>query len=303
MHAIQLAEGRSEADVLSVLASLETHSEHPLAQAVLEYATARAALPVPLDDFRAKPGLGIAGTVNGSRALLGSAQFMLTEGVGMECFAAFTTESAEHARSVVYLALDGLAVAALSLADSIKTDAGAAVAALRAAGLQVIILSGDQAATVQAVARQVGVDDYHGGLLPQDKLAIIKQLQQQGRKVAMAGDGINDAPALAQADVGIAMGGGIDIAIDSAAVVLPQGDLQAIVRARLLSRATMRNIRQNLFFAFVYNFLGVPLAAGVFYPWLGILLSPMLASAAMSLSSVSVIANALRLRHIKLDRE
>jgi heavy metal translocating P-type ATPase len=300
VQGLQAAPGSDEDTVLRHVASLESLSEHPLAQAILRYTAARGITPSAVADFRAHDGLGVSGSVASVPLLLGSLRHMQSAGVDVACFDAFIADSAKRAQTVTYLAVAGQAAGVLALADPVKAGAADAVKQLRAAGVRVVMLSGDNAATAQAVASAVGIEEYHGGLLPQDKLSILKKLQQEGHRVAMAGDGINDAPALAQADVGIAMGGGTDIAMQSAGIVLPKGDLEAIVRARTLSRLTMRNIRQNLFFAFIYNFLGVPLAAGVFYPWLGWLLSPMIASAAMSFSSVSVISNALRLRHADL---
>ncbi|HEY8025133.1 MAG TPA: heavy metal translocating P-type ATPase [Burkholderiaceae bacterium] len=301
IQAVQVADGGNEESVLRYVASLETLSEHPLGRAILRYTSGRGIVPAAVSDFRAHNGLGVSGLIDGLPVLLGSLRQMQDAHVDVSSFDVFAADCARYAHTLVYVATAGRAAGALSLADPVKPGAADAVRQLRASGVRVVMLTGDNAATAEAVARTVGIEEYHAGLLPQDKLALLKQLQIDGHRVAMAGDGINDAPALAQADVGIAMGSGTDIAMQSAGVVLPKGDLAAIVRARTLSRLTMRNIRQNLFFAFVYNFLGVPLAAGVFFPWLGWLLSPMIASAAMSFSSVSVITNALRLRHADLD--
>jgi P-type E1-E2 ATPase len=225
---------------------------------------------------------------------------MTDHAINLEQLDKRATELKQLGHTVMFLAVDGKAAGLISVADSIKTTSLQAIQELQQSGIRIIVLTGDNRITAQAVATQLGLSEVHADVLPADKYGFIQQLQKEGRVVAMAGDGINDAPALAQADVGIAMGTGTDVAMNSAHVVLVKGDLRGIVKARSLSQHTMKNIRQNLFFAFAYNFIGVPIAAGVLYPWFGILLSPMIASAAMSLSSVSVISNALRLRHSKL---
>jgi heavy metal translocating P-type ATPase len=287
------------ASAMACIAALESGSEHALARALVRHAAAEGAA-VKAEDFTALRGQGVSARVEGKDCLLGSAQLMEQRQIDLAPFAGFTLR--HSGRSIVYLAVGGEAACALALSDRLRPEAVAAILALRAAGLRIAVLSGDREGAVRAIAQEAGIDEFHAQLLPQDKRALIAKWKAQGLRVAMAGDGINDAPALAEAHVGIAMGGGNDIAIESADIVLPQSDLRALVRARILARATMRNIRQNLFFAFAYNFLGMPLAAGVFFPLLGWLLNPMIASAAMSLSSVSVIANALRLRHASLEK-
>ena len=300
---IAWAEAVDRTRALNSIAAIEAHSEHALASALSRYVQAQGANgnAMPAEGFTALRGLGVSARIGGQDCVLGSRRLLVERGIDIGAFDGFATHN--DGRSVVYLALGGKAMCALALSDQLKPDAADTVAALLAAGVHVVLLSGDRRSAVQAAAKQAGIDEYHAELLPQDKRALIEEWKAAGRCVAMAGDGINDAPALAEAQVGIAMGNGTDIAIESADIVLPHGDLRAILRARRLAKATMRNIRQNLFFAFVYNFLGVPLAAGVFFPWLGWLLNPMIASAAMSLSSVSVIANALRLRHVRLEND
>jgi P-type Cu2+ transporter len=242
------------------------------------------------------PGKGVRGTIDGKAVLLGNARLMEDEHVDLASVAAQFEALQARGQTVMVLAVGGRVAGYLGVADPIKATTPEAIQILRDSGVRIVMLTGDNLVTAAAVGRQLGLDEAKAGVLPQEKYKHVQALQQQGRIVAMAGDGVNDAPALAQANVGIAMGTGTDIAMASARVVLVKGDLRGIARARLLSERTMRNIRQNLFFAFVYNFLGVPIAAGVLYPWFGLLLSPMIASAAMSASSVSVIGNALRLR-------
>jgi heavy metal translocating P-type ATPase len=288
-----------EADVLSYAAALERASEHPLARAILEQAAAHAAPELAVSGFESVTGQGVRGVVAGVDAAFGNEALMHSCGVQLP--AASGSDSAlavarAAGETLMFLALKGAYAGFIGVADPVKPHAQQAVAQLKAEGLRLVLLTGDNAAAATVVARYTGIDDVQAGVLPQDKFRHIQALQQQGRVVAMAGDGINDAPALAQAEVGIAMGTGTDIAINSAGIVLLRGDLRGIIAARRLSRRTMRNIRQNLWFAFVYNIVGVPLAAGVLYPAAGILLSPMIAGAAMAASSVSVIANALRLR-------
>jgi Cu+-exporting ATPase len=267
-------------------------SEHPLAEAIVAGALERGLTLSKVDQFQAMPGRGVAGIVDGRKVLVGNtmpvelrerAQALLADG-----------------QTVVYVNMDGRPDALLGMTDPIKLSAVEAIEKLHAAGLRIVMLTGDNRATAEVVATKLGIDEVRAEVRPDEKAEEVAKLQAQGRVVAMAGDGINDAPALARAQVGIAMGTGTDIAIESASITLVRGDLRGIVRARVLSRSTMRNIRQNLFFAFVYNTIGVPVAAGVLYPFFGLLLSPMIASAAMTFSSVSVIANALRLRRLAL---
>ncbi|HTS81781.1 MAG TPA: heavy metal translocating P-type ATPase [Myxococcaceae bacterium] len=299
VHAVA---GATERDVLGLAASVETGSEHPLAAAILDGARSRGLSLEPVTDFRAQPGRGARGRV-GTREVVVDREAMGPEGTsGAAELVSLARSWRERGRTVAFVAIDGRSAGALAIEDPIKESARAALADLGREGIRVVIATGDHASTAQSVARSLGIDEVHAGLLPGEKAALVAGLQKAGRVVAMAGDGVNDAPALAQADVGIAMGTGTDVAMQSAGVTLVSGDLRGVVRARRLSRATVRNIRQNLAFAFGYNVLGVPVAAGVLYPLLGWLMSPMLASAAMSLSSVSVIGNALRLRRVELSR-
>jgi Cu+-exporting ATPase len=290
----------SEDEVLRLAASLETASEHPLATAVVAAARERGLRIVPAVDFQSVTGQGVSGTVEGHTLKLGNQTLLSTANVDTAALTARAEELRRRGQTVMFLAVDGRAAGLIGVADPIKESTPEAISTLRSAGLRVVMLTGDSRVTAEAVAGQLGLDEIHAEVQPQQKNAIIRRLQQEGRIVAMAGDGVNDAPALAQADVGIAMGTGTDVAIESAGITLLKGDLRGIVRARRLSHATMRNIRENLFFAFIYNGVGVPIAAGVLYPVFGLLLSPMIAAAAMSFSSVSVIANALRLRRVKL---
>jgi Cu+-exporting ATPase len=286
-----------ERTLLSVAAGLERSSEHPLAAAILEGAKSRGAAPGEISEFQSLSGRGIAGRWRGKRVALGNDQLMQEQGAEAGALRDRVEALRASAKTVMFVALEGKLAGVLAIADPIKDTTPAALRDLHADGLEIIMLTGDSAATAKAVASHLAIDEVIAGVLPQDKAAAIKRLQAQGKRVAMAGDGINDAPALAQAEVGIAMGNGTDIAIESAKVTLVKGDLRGIVRARHLSRAAVANIRQNLWFAFLYNSLGVPVAAGILYPLWGVLLSPMLAALAMSFSSVSVIGNALRLRH------
>ncbi len=288
--------GMDEKDLLRLVASLERVSEHPLAAAIVRGAEERGIATTEVTDFRSVTGKGVVGTVDGRTVAIGNAALLADLGATADAMAARADELRRNGETVMFVAVDGTAAALIGVADRIKATTGEAIRALHAEGLRIVMLTGDNRVTAEAVARAVGIDAVEAEVLPEQKAEVIKRLQAEGRRVAMAGDGINDAPALAQADVGIAMGTGTDVAMESAGVTLVQGDLRGIVRARRLSRATMRNIRQNLFFAFVYNVLGVPVAAGVLYPFFGLLLSPMIASAAMTFSSVSVIGNALRLR-------
>jgi P-type Cu+ transporter len=293
--------GETEDRVVRLVASLERGSEHPLAAAIVEAAEANHIPLIPADGFRSLTGRGVVGTIGGHEVAAGNESLLEEMGVPLlERLHPKADEMRRNGQTVVYAAVDGEAVGLLGIADPVKAEAAAAIDDLRGEGLRVVMLTGDNETTAQAVARQVGISDFEAGVLPDHKAEVVKKLQQQERVVAMAGDGINDAPALAQAQVGIAMGTGTDVAMESAGITLLKGDLQALVRARRLSRAVMRNIKQNLFFAFVYNSLGVPIAAGILYPKFGILLSPIIAAAAMSFSSVSVISNALRLRTAKL---
>jgi Cu+-exporting ATPase len=290
----------SEEKLLLLAVGLEKASEHPLAEAIIQGAVERQIKTVEATEFESHTGKGVSGVVNGVKVLLGN--LMLMDDFSIET--STHTDRAEEMRSigqtVIYVAADGTLAGLLAVADPIKESTPAAIQQLHEEGLRIVMLTGDNRATAEAVAGRLNIDEVVAEVLPDEKAAVIKRFQEDGRMVAMAGDGINDAPALAQAHVGIAMGTGTDVAMESAGVTLVKGDLTGIVRARKLSNATMANIRQNLFFAFIYNSLGVPIAAGVLYPFFGILLSPIIAAAAMSLSSVSVIANALRLRHMKI---
>ena len=292
-------DGGDGAESLRLAASLERGSEHPLAAAVVAAAEARGLALAPAADFRSHTGRGLTGTVEGRTLVLGNAVLLEQQGVDAAPLAALAAGEQAEGRTVLLLAVDGGPRALLSAADTLKASAREAVRDLQAEGLRVVMLTGDGRTAAEAVARALGIDRFEAEVLPERKAEVVQALQREGRRVAMAGDGVNDAPALAAAQVGIAMGTGTDVAIQSAGVTLVKGDLRGIVRARRLSRATVSNIRQNLFWAFFYNALGIPIAAGVLYPWLGWLLSPMLAAAAMSLSSVTVIANALRLRHAR----
>ena len=288
-----------DAEILGLVASLERASEHPLAQAIVSGAERRGSALAPVEDFTSITGKGVLGTIKGRQVAAGSAAFMETVGVPKGALEKADALRAEG-KTVLFAAVDGKYAALIAVADPIKETTAEAVKSLKAQGVRIVMLSGDSRKTAEAVGRHLGIDEVMGEVLPEEKLEKVKALQADGRKVAMAGDGINDAPALAQADVGIAMGTGTDVAIESAAVTLVKGDLRAIVKAIRLSHATMRNVRQNLFFAFFYNALGVPLAAGILYPFFGLLLSPMFAGAAMAMSSVSVVTNALRLRRTQL---
>jgi len=294
------ADDMSEAEILALAAGLERGSEHPLAAAILAGAAARGVAPSSVDAFRSLTGRGVIGEAGGRRVALGNARLLEELGIDAGELGKRAEALREEGQTVMFLSAGDAVVGILGVADPVKASAPQAIRALRGEGLRVVMVTGDSAATARAVARALGLDDVIAEVLPERKAEIVRRFQAEGRVVAMAGDGVNDAPALAAADVGIAMGTGTDVAMESAGVTLVQGDLGGIVRARRLSRATMRNIRQNLAWAFVYNLLGVPVAAGVLYPLAGLLLSPMLASAAMSLSSVSVIANSLRLRRLPL---
>jgi Cu+-exporting ATPase len=290
----------SEADVLRLAAGLEQASEHPLAAAIVSGARARGLEPPSVSDFDSVTGRGVTGKVEGQALLLGNAGLLTDRGIDVGTVAGRAGELRNQGQTVMFVAVDGRLAGTISVADPIKASTAEAVGLLHADGLRLVMLTGDSAVTARAVASRLKIDEVVAEVLPQQKRDIVRRLQSEGRVVAMAGDGINDAPALAEAAVGIAMGTGTDVAIESAGITLVSGDLRAIARARRLSRATMRNIRQNLFLAFVYNAIGVPVAAGVLYPFTGLLISPIWASAAMTFSSVSVIANALRLRRVEL---
>ncbi len=301
-HLVAVAglDGNDDAEALRLAASLERGSEHPLAGAIVRAAEERGLPLSPVEGFSSETGRGVRGTVEGRMVGLGNPAFFERRGVDSSALAARAESERSEGRTVVFLAVDGEPRALLSVADPVKSSAPEAIRDLRAGGLDVVMLTGDNRTAAEAVGRALGIDRIEADVLPERKAEVVRKLQAEGRVVAMAGDGVNDAPALAAAQVGIAMGTGTDVAMQSAGVTLVKGDLRGIVRARRLSRATLANIRQNLFWAFVYNALGIPVAAGVLYPWLGWLLSPMIAAAAMSLSSVTVITNALRLRGARL---
>ena len=290
----------ADEEVLRLAASLDQGSEHPLAEAIVTEARARELKLSAAPDFDSITGSGVQGTVDGRNLLLGNRSLMDRNGVSV----AEVAEDAERLRgegaSVMFLAADGHLIGLLAVADPIKPSARPAVAALQSRGMRVVMATGDGATTARAVARELGIAEFHGEVTPEDKAVLVQKLKSEGHRVAMAGDGINDAPALASADVGIAMGTGTDVAMSSSQVTLVKGDLRGILRARALSEATVQNMRQNLSFAFLYNAIGVPIAAGVLYPFFGLLLSPMIAALAMSLSSFSVVANALRLARTNL---
>jgi Cu+-exporting ATPase len=294
------ANGTDERALLRLSASVEHVSEHPLASAIVAGATDRGIDPVAVEGFESVTGKGVTGMVEDRRVTIGNLRHLQDLSIDPGPLEADADVLRREGQTVMFVAVDGTAAGLLGVADRLRPTTAEAIQALHASGIRIVMLTGDNRTTADAVARAIGIDRVEAEVLPDQKAAAVKRLQGEGRTVAMAGDGINDAPALAQADVGIAMGTGTDVAIESAGVTLVKGDLRGIVRARRLSRATMANIRQNLFFAFVYNVLGVPIAAGVLYPVFGLLLSPMIASAAMTFSSVSVIANALRLRKVAL---
>ncbi len=297
---IVTAAGFDEAEVLRLAASIERASEHPIAHAIVTAAERRGLQLAQVEAFDSPAGRGALGTAEGRRVVLGNARFLQELGVSTDALAKEAERMREDGATAIFAAVDGRVAGALAIADPVKASTPEALAALKAAGIKAVMLTGDNWTTARAVARRLGIEDVEAEVLPDQKAAVVRRHKAAGRAVAMAGDGVNDAPALASADVGIAMGTGADVAIESAGVTLLKGDLTGIVRARRLSEATMRNIRENLFFAFIYNALGVPVAAGVLYPVFGILLSPVIAAAAMALSSVSVIANAARLRRTAL---
>ena len=295
------ATNNNDNDLLQSIASLNQYSEHPLAQAVVNYGKTKSISLIEVKDFEAIAGKGVTGTVTNKKVALGNKKLMeqVKASISDDIENKIITEQ-KLGKTVSYIAVEGIAVGFVSITDAIKTSSAAAIKELMQQGVEVIMMTGDNINTAKAVAEELNLSSYKAGCLPEDKLNEIKKLQAEGKIVAMAGDGINDAPALAQANIGIAMGTGTDVAIESAKITLVKGDLQGIVKAKNLSHAVMKNIKQNLFFAFFYNVLGVPIAAGVLYPFFGILLSPMIAALAMSFSSVSVIVNALRLRTLKL---
>jgi len=297
---IIVADGFASDEVLRLAAGVERASEHPLAQAIVAAALERKLVIPEVSDFSAQTGSGAVGTVADRRVVLGTAKLLKEKGIDAEALSVQAGNLRRDGTTAIYVALDGRLAAVISIADQVKETTPGALDALRKSGIRIVMLTGDNLTTAEAVARKLGIDEVEADLLPEQKAIVVQRLRSEGRIVAMAGDGVNDAPALAAADVGIAMGPGADVAIESAGITLLKGDLTGIVRARRLSRATMANIRENLIFAFVYNAAGVPVAAGVLYPFFGILLSPIIAAAAMALSSVSVISNALRLYRVKL---
>jgi len=298
--ALVTAEGFAESAMLGLSASIERASEHPLAAAVVVAAKERALALLDVADFKSLTGKGVTGVVGGHRVAVGNSTLLSDLGISSAALETKAEKLRRDGAGVMFVALDLALAGIIAVADPIKQTTPAALAALRAEGIRIVMLTGDNRTTAQAVAGKLGITAIEAEIAPERKHAIVQHLRGEGRKVAMAGDGVNDAPALAAADVGIAMGTGTEVAMQSAGITLVKGDLAGIVRARHLSRATMRNIRQNLTLAFVYNTLGIPLAAGVLYPAFGLLLSPVVAAAAMSLSSVSVISNALRLRLARL---
>jgi P-type Cu+ transporter len=295
------APGFDENELLRLAASVERESEHPLAQAIVRAAMQRGVALAKASEFDSPVGKGVVGVVEEKRISLGNVAFLRELGIDADALAAEAERLRQDGATAIFAAVDGRLAGAIAIADPVKATTPAALAALRGHGLHVIMLTGDNRTTAEAIARRLGIDEVRAEVLPDQKSAVVEALRREGRVVAMAGDGVNDAPALAAADVGIAMGTGTDVAMESAGVTLVKGDLMGIARARNLSAATMSNIRQNLFFAFIYNAAGVPVAAGILYPWFGILLSPIIAAAAMALSSVSVVGNALRLRWTRLD--
>jgi len=295
-----VVEGIAENDALALIASLERASEHPLAQAIVKSAEDRGMRLSPVEKFESVTGQGVQGEIGGRKVAVGSRRFMEARGAVPPSLAEKADALRTQGKTALYAAIDGRVAAVIAVADPIKETTPEAIKGLAAEGVHVVMLSGDSRKTAEAVGRQLGIEEVIAEVLPEQKVDVIKKLQGEKRSVAMAGDGINDAPALAQANVGIAMGTGTDIAIESGSVTLVKGDLRGIVKAIRLSHATMRNVKQNLFFAFIYNALGVPIAAGVLYPVFGLLLSPIFAAAAMAMSSVSVVTNALRLRRARL---
>jgi Cu+-exporting ATPase len=298
--AVRAFGGVAENELLRIAASLEHGSEHPLAAAIVEAATERKIALAPVQDFDSSSGKGVTGVIDGRRIDIGNRLMMQAGTIDVAALEKTAEDLRGEGATAIFVAIDGKPSGVLAIADPIKPTTAEAIRSLRDVGVRVVMLTGDNRTTADAVAQKLGIADVEAEVLPEDKGKIVERLRKEGRIVAMAGDGVNDAPALAAADVGIAMGTGADVAIQSAGVTLLKGDLQGIVTARRLSQATMGNIRQNLFFAFIYNAAGVPIAAGVLYPFFGLLLSPIISAAAMALSSVSVISNALRLRTVRL---
>jgi Cu+-exporting ATPase len=295
------AGGFDAKEFLRLAASLEQNSEHPLAAAIVQGAKEQGIVLEAVKDFRSVTAGGVAGAITGRTVMVGKPDFLRKEKItGLEALEGSAVKLQEEGKTAMFVAIDGKPAGTLAVADPVKSTTLEAIGELHALGLEVVMLTGDNRRTAAAVAKQLGLDGVEAEIEPAGKVAHVKKLRAEGKHVAMAGDGINDAPALSEAEIGIAMGTGTDVAIESAGITLVKGDLRGIAKAIRLSRATMRNIRQNLFFAFLYNALGIPLAAGVLYPFVGWLLSPMIAGAAMSLSSVSVIGNALRLQRVRL---
>ncbi|MEL7048648.1 MAG: heavy metal translocating P-type ATPase, partial [Pseudomonadota bacterium] len=299
--------GRSDDAILAAAASVEAHSEHPIGQAIVDAAEGRGLTPSVVADFQAIPGRGVVGWVNGQRVHVGTPEFIKSEGIankqdelGVEDIRDQIAAFSQQAKTPVIVAVDGQVTGLIAVADTIKDGAARALAHMRTQGLDLVMATGDRATTARTIAKELGIFRVHAELLPEEKSRLISELKTKGERVSFAGDGVNDGPALATADAGIAMGNGADVAIESAGIILPQGDLAALVRARQLAVATVENIRWNLSFAFLYNGLLIPVAAGALYPFTGLLLSPMFAAAAMSLSSVSVILNAMRLNTVSL---
>jgi Cu+-exporting ATPase len=300
VESVVATSGGNETELVRLAASLEQGSEHPLGSAIVSAAKENNIPMAGVSDFQSHPGLGISGKVDGRTVSAGNEKLFQQKSISFDALAQTAGDLRHNGQTVVFVVIDGKPAGLIGIADPIKPSTAQALRDLKSAGLRIVMLTGDSGGTAEAVAAKLGIDDFEAEILPDKKSEVVHRLQQEGRTVAMAGDGINDAPALAQADVGIAMGTGTDVAMESAGVTLVKGDLVGIVRARKLSQATMHNIRQNLFFAFIYNLLGVPIAAGVLYPFFGLLLNPILAAAAMSFSSVSVITNSLRLRKTEL---
>ena len=286
--------------MLRLAASVERASEHPLAEAIVQAAEAKSLTLAPVQEFESPVGKGAVGVADQRRIVLGNAKFLTELGIDTRALETEAESLRGDGATAIFVSVEGQVAGVIAIADPVKPTTPAALAALAAQGIRVIMLTGDNRTTAQAVARRLGITEVEAEVLPEQKSAVVEKLRAEGRVVAMAGDGVNDAPALAAADVGIAMGSGTEVAMESAGVTLLKGDLNGILRARRLSQAAMNNIRQNLFFAFIYNAAGVPVAAGVLYPFFGLLLSPIIAAAAMAASSVSVIANALRLRAVRL---
>jgi Cu+-exporting ATPase len=297
---VKPAAGFDPDELLALVGALEQGSEHPLAEAIVKGIQERGVVIRKSSSFEAITGMGVKGAVDGHAILLGNQALMDREGLDIAAIVDAADVLRTEGKTAMFVAVDGEPAGVIAVADPVKETTPGAIAALHEAGLTIIMATGDNERTARAVATELGIDEVRADLLPADKKALVDDLRAQGRSVAMAGDGVNDAPALAAADVGIAMGTGADVAVESAGITLVKGDLDGIIRGRRLAVATIRNIRQNLFFAFVYNIAGVPIAAGILYPLFGLLLSPMIAAAAMSLSSVSVIGNALRLRNVRL---